>query len=49
MIIVGGDFNTTLDAGYRGDSLVDFCNYFELPIANSSSVDSVCDNWTFES
>ena len=49
MIIVGGDFNTALNVGHRGDCLVDFCNNFELSIANSNGLDWDDNQWTFKS
>ena len=39
IIIVGGDFNIVLNVSHRGDCLADFCNDFELPIANSNGFD----------
>ena len=49
MIIVGGDFNTALNVGHRGDCLADFCNNFELSIANSNGLDLDHNQWTFKS
>ena len=34
IVIVGGDFNTSIDVGARGDLLTDFTNQFGLVIAN---------------
>ena len=48
MTIQGGDSNTALNVGCRGDYLMDVCNNFELSATNSNGLD--WDNkWILES
>ena len=49
IVIVGGDFNTSIDVGARGDLLADVANHFGLVIANSSGNGWDDDQWTFKS
>ena len=48
-VIIGGDFNLSLDTGRPGVSMTDLCHQFRLTIANSSGLSSADDIWTFRS
>ena len=46
-VVVGGDFNTQLHVGHRGEVLEHFCTNFGLHVANDD--DDLIENWTFRS
>ena len=48
-IIIGGDFNTQLDVGYRGKLLQDFANEYKLTIGNEQIGHQWDSTWTFYS
>ena len=43
-VLIGGDFNTQLDVGRRGDLLSELCHSFELNVANDQPGTN---SWTF--
>ena len=49
-LVVGGDFNTQLNTGFRGTLLQDVVETFDLTITNDDdNLSSNMDTWTFES
>ena len=45
-LIIGGDFNTQIDTGYRGNTMQQFENTYGLKLANQSD-DPWDKQWTF--
>ena len=48
-IILGGDFNLSLDRGYRGQVMEEFRSAFSLDIANGVSMENDPSMWTWKS
>ena len=46
-VIIGGDFNISLNVGRRGECMKDFCRELNLQIANGSGLSNNNTNWTF--
>ena len=48
-IVLGGNLNTKLHVGIRGEVVTIFSTNFELQIANEDDDEDVGANWTFHS
>ena len=48
-VIIGGDFNLSLDVGPRGDAMKELCDQFHLHIFNGVGNAHSNSNWTFRS
>ena len=44
---VGGDFNTILDVGWRGNRLREFVHETNLEVSNDPSKQNILEDWTF--
>ena len=48
-IILGGDFNLSLDQGYRGEVMEEFCSSFSMNIAGGVLMGNDANMWTWKS
>ena len=48
-IFVGGNFNTHVHVGIRGEGLTNFCTNFDIQIAKDGDDEDVVAKWCFRS